>query len=502
MILRPYQQQLITASRQAIAQGHHSIVCVSPTGSGKTVIFSWIASSAKEKGKRVLILVHRQEIFEQTLEKLHSFGVVAGQIRSGRITTRNNIHVAMVGTIVNRLQTLQDYDLIIVDEGHHATAKTWQKILSHFSGSIKLFFTATPERSDGRGLGDFCDCMVEGPTTASLVADGYLSFPWIKGPPKELLYNFHLTRGDFDKKEQVKIYTGKKIIGDVIEHHRQYLAGMPTISFVCSLQHGDIMQKVYRDAGIKAQLIQGGQKYSLERKEACKALADGSLEILISCDVISEGFDVPVVAGCHMLRRTMSTGLYIQQGGRALRPIYAPGMPLDTREQRLAAIKAGPKPVAYILDFVGNCDLHGHLIDRREWNLESIKRDPRKNSPEMTVCPSCGLRIPGKPKVCPDPDCGHRFIDQAARARKLKLEHISGQLIDAIPGIEQEEAYKMAAVMASEDKRKKQKFMFAMAFKAVQQDTRDNLDKLAEMAGYKKGWTDYAWNYAKDKVRV
>lgn len=125
--LRPYQHDIINASRQAFRDGFRSPVIVAPTGSGKTQIFTSIASNIKKKNNRVLILVHREEILQQTLFKLFSFGIQSGQIISGRPMTRDSIQVAMVNTIINRLDYFsKDYfDLIIIDEGHHGVAQTW-----------------------------------------------------------------------------------------------------------------------------------------------------------------------------------------------------------------------------------------------------------------------------------------------------------------------------------------------------------------------------------------
>ena len=498
-VLRFYQLELINAIRQAIGIGHRSILSVAPTGSGKTVIFAYIAASAAAKGKSVLVLVHRSEIFGQTMQKLHDFGIAAGQVAAGKIMTRNPIKVGMVQTVANRLAAIDPPDLIIIDEGHHGTAPTWLKIFQAFPGAIRLFYTATPERADGRGLGDVCDYMVESWSLAKLVAEGYLVIPRVLQPNPESIPEYHVTRGDFDKKEQLEYMSKPVIVGNVIDYHRQYLRHKPTISFVASLAHGATMEKVYRDAGITAKLIQGGQKHMAERRRTCLELADGTTEILISCDVVSEGFDLPVVAGCHLLRRTMSLGLNDQQMGRTLRPVYAPGYDLDTKAGRLAAIAASDKPCSYILDFVGNSFLHPHPLQPRNWSLESTKRDPRKTKPNITRCPRCGGVWPGKPAVCLNPACGYRFAEVAARARAAELDHVAGGLREAIPGLTSEDVEGLARVFSQEDKGRRQRLMMSHAYKAYGEGDKKKLRKLAEWAGYSKKWVTWAWNYVQKK---
>jgi len=497
--LRPYQIQVNRDTTEAYKAGRRSILVVVPTGGGKTVMFTDLAARASRKNNSVLILTHRQEILAQTLEKLHAFGVTSGQVAAGRIMTKNPIKVGMVQTVVNRLHLIPEPRVIIIDEGHHAVANSWRKTLSAYPGALKLFYTATPERLDGRGLGDICDCMIQGPDIIQMVADGWLVMPMIKTPDKQQIKNFHITRGDFDKNEQKEFLTGRAIVGDVIEHHRKYLRHQPTISFVVNLAHGAAMEGIYRDAGIKAKLIQGGQKYMAERKRACQELADGSLEILISCDVISEGFDVPVCAGCHLLRRTMSLGLYLQQAGRTLRPIYAPGYCLDTRPGRLATIKNGPKPVSYILDFVGNYLLHGHVMERREWDLSSTKRDPRKTEPSITRCPRCGGVWPGKPRICPDPACRYNFVTASMQRKEFEIQQVAGQLVDAIPGLDPERLHVYAEVLATKPRQTIQKFMMRQMFAAQTEDQKKAVAELARLAGYSDKWIPWADRYVRKK---
>jgi DNA repair protein RadD len=364
LTLRPYQADIIKETVSVIKQGYKAPLVVAPTGSGKTIIFAYIASGAVKKGKRVLILTHRREILQQTMSKLFEFGVQAGQIASGRPMTDELIQVAMVGTIVRRLDSIIPPDLIIIDEAHHAVSPTWAKILNYFD-VLKIGYTATPERLSGEGLIEIFDTMIMGPHLVDLVKSGNLSYPKIYSAPVELLPGkMKSTRGDYDSKEATKAMKKRVVIGSVIDHYKKYLNGLPTVCFCVSIEHCHVMEDEFKAAGFRSQTIHGKMNRS-DRDASIKGLETGEVQVLCSCDVISEGVDVPVIAGAILLRRTKSLGLYLQQIGRALRPY--PG-----------------KNQAIILDHSGVVQDHGHVLNIRDWSLYAKKRNKREVLPEDT----------------------------------------------------------------------------------------------------------------------
>ena len=507
MILRPYQLQLQHKGRLSFRDGHRAPLIVAPTGSGKTLIFADIAKKSADKNNRVLILVHRQEILEQTLSKLYAMDVTAGKISSGSRMTTNLIQVAMVQTLARRLAYARKPDLIICDEFHHSTANTWTNIFSKWKDVNRIGFTATPCRLDGVGLRQVADDLIEGPTIASLVEDGYLSFPVIKRPPEEHVMKLHVKMGDFDRKEQAEKLSSKRIVGDVIEHYRKYLWKEPTVCFVPRLDYGEMMAKMFREIGLRALLVQGGQKYRADRERGIRGLADGSIHIIMSAEVVAEGVDIPVMTGAIMLRRTMSLAMYLQMAGRPLRPVYARGYNLGTKEGRLQAIANGPKPRAYILDHVGNYYLHGHVLADREWSLDSEKSDPRKEkAPTITICPRCEGVWPGRIKICPD--CGYEFLDLPSREMKAP-KTIAAELVDAMPdGIlqegENEQIIALLTRLQGLPPKTRQRAMIAEAYKLAKgghASTRQILDAMRDAAGYKKGWSHWAWDRVKHSVK-
>ena len=406
-----YQVPIVKQIIQAKKDGFKAPLVVAPTGSGKTIIFAYIAADAMQHGKRVLILTHRIEILQQTVSKLFDFGVQAGVIASGKPMTIDLIQVAMVQTLAHRVDQLIKPDLIIIDEGHHAVSPTWIKILRKFNNVFRIFFTASPERADGEGMISVADIMIEGPTPRWLVDQGYLTRPRIfLGPNITAKTKLHIKMGDYDKGEQFIQKKQKTYIGNVLNHYREHLNGMPTICFCVSVEHVHLMTDIFTEAGFRAKAVHGKMKKP-ERDAAINGLATGEVQIVCSCDVISEGVDVPVVTGIILLRRTKSLALYLQQVGRGLRPVYTPGMPLTTKEERLLSIEKSIKPSCIVLDHAGNFYEHFSVLKEREWSLFSQKRSKRDKitPPDISVCPACGGSFEGNINICPE--CGFNIGD-------------------------------------------------------------------------------------------
>lgn len=503
MILRDYQVGIVDAVRASLAKGRTAPLVVAPTGSGKTAIFSHIAASARSKEKRVIVLTHRREIMQQTIKAMHRLGVTCGQIATGRPMTADLIQVAMVGTLVRRLSVVRRPDLIITDECHHTTEKnTWGRIHEYWSSVPNIGFTATPERLDGVGLGDCYDDMILGPTIRELVTDGWLSMPVLYRPPEEVSAEYHIKRGDFDQGEQAEVMSRRKIVGDVIEHYRQHLDGLPVIASCVSVAHAKMMAGVFEDAGYKARAVWGDMPDS-EREDALGGLGTGAVQVVTFADLIGEGVDIPAVAGVIMLRRTLSLSLFLQVVGRALRPLYADGYDLETVEGRRAAQLAGPKPRAIILDHAGNYQIHGHVLADRQWSLEAKKRTIKgQKAPMTTTCPACYGIWPGSPAKCPA--CGHIFATAAMRSEK-EISVIAGQLVEA--GLEDGEvdaAAQFVHAALKVDAKTRQKMLLGRAFSLAVfgEEGKRMLEAMALAVGYKGQWARWAWEYANKERRA
>ena len=403
MQLRDYQNLAISNVRKSYKAKHRSVLLTLPTGAGKTVIFSEITKLAKIKGANVLILVHRKELIDQAGDKLSKADVKYGVIAAGHKESKNNVQVASVQTLINRLNNPEQFDLIIIDEAHHSVANSWRKIFNFYKKALKLGVTATPMRMTGAGLGEIFDNLIVGSTIPELVEKKYLADHEVYAPPNKLnLDKIRTIRGDFSKKEVEDELEKVDIVGDAVENYRKLGRNKPAIAFCISVKHGQFVTNKFKQAGYKAELITGSMK-SDDRKTLVNNFKNGKIQILVSIDVVSEGFDVE---GCYcaiLLRPTQSEALYIQQVGRVLRP--------------------EPNKVAIVLDHVGNTKRHGFVDDIREYDLHQKAKSKRKGeiAPAVETCEVCFAVYKPQP-ICPV--CGHK-----KEITKREITYEDGELV-------------------------------------------------------------------------
>jgi DNA repair protein RadD len=388
--LRPYQKRAVTEIRSAFASGKRRVLHVSPTGSGKTVLFGHIVNETMRRGKRCLITGHRIEIVEQISDTLADFSVPHGIIAPGYLETEEPVQVASIATLTRRIERHQHYDLLVVDETHHAVAKSWHQIIQAMPNAYVLGVTATPERLDGRGLGDIFDAMVLGPTVADLIAQGYLSgfVAYAPAAPPDLTA-ISTRAGDFAIDELSAAMARPVVIGSAVDAYEQHAAGKRAIVYGVDRRHSEMLAVRFVERGHKAAHIDGDTPKA-ERRALIKALATGELQVLTNCGLISEGLDVPAVEAVLLARPTQSIALYLQMCGRALRP-------------------AAGKDHAVILDCAGNLYRHGMPDAEREWSLDDKPRRQRQegepprlrrceachaiNKPRAPICSSCGASL-------------------------------------------------------------------------------------------------------------
>jgi len=394
LILRGYQQKGVDNIRNAYIEKHKAPLFVLPTGGGKTVVFCHIAQQTASRNKRVLILVHRVELLRQTSKALTKSGVRHG-LMNPKYTPdlKASVQVASVQTLVNRLDKIPPPDLIVIDEGHHATAGSWRKIIEYYPNARILGVTATPIRGDGKGLGVHAsgvfDALVMGPQISELIDLGFLVKPIIYAPKTRPDFSsVKIIRGDYDKTQVTEIMDKPTITGDAVDHYKKLCSGVPAIVFCVSVSHAEHVAQSFRDSGYKAYSVDGTMDDST-RSRILGGLGNGTIEVVTSCDLVSEGTDIPAVGCAILLRPTQSTGLYLQQVGRALRI-------------------ADGKTEAIILDHVGNVMLHGFPDDEREWSLDGKKKRSKKQIQEAALdvhqCEKCYAFSKPIP-VCPY--CGH-----------------------------------------------------------------------------------------------
>jgi superfamily II DNA or RNA helicase len=439
MNLRSYQQQLITKIRGRYQLGDRSVLAVLPTGGGKTVCFSYIAEQAAIKGNRVCVMVHRAELLDQASKSMPMHHGLIAANRSMDLS--HAVQVASVQTLARRLARFPRdfFQLLIVDEAHHTTAGTWKQVIEHFSSARLLGVTATPIRTDGRGLGENYQSMVVGPTAKWLTDNGFLADARVLAPPGIDTKGLRKRMGDFDMKQAEGLLQEGQVMGDCLTHYKQHLSGQTAIAFCCSVAHAEAVAGLFQANGIAAASIDGKMD-SAQRRQLLGSLGRGEIKVLTSCSLIGEGVDVPSVGGCILLRPTQSVALHLQMIGRCLRP--SPG-----------------KAKAVVLDHVGNTLRLGHHLEEREWSLDGKKKRDSERVPSVKVCPECFAAMASQVSECEQ--CGYEF-----RPERRELEVVPGQL---------RELTAEAAVKA----RKRQQAMAR---------TLPELEAIERQRGYKPGW--------------
>jgi superfamily II DNA or RNA helicase len=448
--LRPFQSSAVAEIRGAYMAGATRVLFVLPTGGGKTYTFVHIAEQAAIRGNRVCILVHRQELVDQASLSLHSIGCDHGVIASGyRQDLSRGVQVASVQTLARRLHQIPEgfFQLLIVDEAHHAVAGTWARVLAAMPRARVLGVTATPERLDGRGLGDQFEVMVQGPDAGWLTQEGFLVPARVFAPPGIDLSGIRRLDTRKGHQDAEQLLRQGQAMGDAVTHYRRSIAehhNGTAIAFCVSVAHAEAVAEAFRAQGIAAASLDGSMDRG-KRRGLINDLGAGVLKVLTSCDIISEGTDIPSVTGAILLRPTDSLSLHLQQVGRVLRP--CPG-----------------KAFAVVNDHVGNSHRHGLPTDAREWALDGRKKKPRKASEALPVkvCPRCFSALPSALPVCSE--CGHVF--ELARRELVTVE---GELQE-LP----------ASVIARQKR-----------VAVAKARTREELEAIRLERGYSRGWTDH-----------
>lgn len=410
--LRDYQADDLKRINKEIKAGHKRVIYSLMTAGGKTVVLHEQVSRWLRKGMRGCVLVHTRALLKQTCDVFSDLthGIIAGGITPD---TDKKLQICMVQSLARRGG--KSFDFIVVDECHHATASTWAKILADSPDAIILGVTATPFRNDNRGLGQAgFTTIVEGPEVSWLTEQGYLSPVEYYAPTDVDMTGVKKVGGDYEKKESGRRANKRTITGSAVEHYKRHAMGQRALAFCVDIKHVMAVTKQFKKAGLNATFIHG--KMSNEEREDILAQFAASKDmILVSCELIGEGLDVPAVACIILLRPTASLVRHIQQVGRGLRVI------------------AGKKHVV-VLDHVGNIRL-GHPHVPRPVDLDGVQPKAKsldENSPKsyLRTCPKCKRVETADVLVCST--CGHKFkavVRGKITGRDGELRRIDG-LVD------------------------------------------------------------------------
>ncbi len=345
----PFQERLLEQIALSRERGHHRNLLVSATGTGKTVMaavdYSRLRSSLPRA--RLLFVAHREEILDQSLATFRhclrdpAFGErwVGGQ----RPQRFDHVFASIQSLHANGLQDLdpRHFDVVIVDEFHHAAAPSYEALLNRIEPVELLGLTATPERSDGLPLLRWFDDRIAAELRLWDAIDQHRLTPFVYyGIKDDLdLRDIPWRRGrGYDVERLSNLLTGNDVWarGVLAQLARRVddVGKMRALGFCVSVQHARFMEQIFREAGIAARAVWGDSPDN-ERREALSALAGGKVNIVFSVDLFNEGIDVPSVDTLLLLRPTDSPILFLQQLGRGLRKCHG-------------------KAVCTVLDFVGH----------------------------------------------------------------------------------------------------------------------------------------------------
>jgi DNA repair protein RadD len=422
--LRPYQVSAISGLRAKIAAGVRLVVLVCPTGGGKTVIAAAMVESAVARGKRVVFIAHRKELIDQTVDKLGRFGVKAGVIMAtdSRRDDYLPVQVCSIQTLSRRAGKLPSADLVIYDEVHHATSNSARAVLEAYPNAVVIGLTATPWRSDKKGLADVFGASVLAATMKELMGIGALVEYDAFAYDAPELHAVKMVAGDFSQKDLGLACNTDVLVGSVVREYVAHAMGRRGIVFPVNVAHSLHLVDEFRAAGVVAEHVDCNTKKA-ERERVLAGLASGAITVVASVGVLTEGFDCPAAEVCILARPTKSLGLYMQMIGRVLRPSPDTG-----------------KVKALIHDHSGNLLRHGFPEDDRDYALTATPARVR----ELHTCPMCyvvfgSIRPDGTCPHCheliasPDSICktcgkikGDRDLDNPASLSFCKCESLGG----------------------------------------------------------------------------
>lgn len=410
MRLYPFQSTGIQNLREEFRAGARAVLCVSPTGSGKTLVATEIVRRLVERQNRCLFLAHRKELIDQASKKLDSYGVDHGVIKSGhwRVRPWLPVQVASVPTLVNRL-VVPEADLVILDEAHHATSESFSAVLKRYPESRIFGLTATPYRLDGRGLGEHFQKIVVLAQIQQLVDDGYLVPARTFAPSKPDLRGVSKSHGEFNRREVARAMDKPTLIGDIVKTWAQRGEGRTTVVFACSIKHSKHIVERFRAAGFAAEHVDGDTPDD-ERERILERVSSGVTTIVSNVQILTEGWDLPRVSCAVMARPTLSLSLWIQMAGRILRLCPEIG-----------------KHDALLFDHAGNSLRHGLITDPIEFTLEGVAKENKEKAPSLRQCKACFAISPGPALKCLE--CGREFpkkerliVEKAGELKELQQQ--------------------------------------------------------------------------------
>ena len=322
--LRDYQQEMLERLLTTWER-KRSVMVQMPTGTGKTHLMATVIRQAGEGG--VLVVVHRIELIAQISQTLSAFGVEHGTIVRGTETDEGKaVQVASIQTLARRMdKTTLNPALVIIDEAHHALAKTYRMLWDRWPEAKFLGLTATPCRMGGQGFGDLFDGLLQSQSISTFIHQGRLSdFEYISARPDSMLMRQVrlLTKrgadGDYQTREMATVMDVPESIAQLYDTYDTYARGKKGIVYAIDKAHARHIADYYGQHGVRCRWIED-RTPDRERRLTVEEYRKGDVDVIVNVDIFSEGFDCPEVEFIQLARPTLSLSKYLQQVGRGMR---------------------------------------------------------------------------------------------------------------------------------------------------------------------------------------
>lgn len=406
--LRDYQKQVIKDLYAQLWDGHKNVLIYAPTGSGKTAIASRIISDARTRERKVLFLVHREPLVDQTFNQLNKLGICAGFIKAGFSENRSlPVQIASIQTLARR-DFPENISLIIVDEAHTiAFHQTFERIKEFYPEAIYIGLSASPWRTKKtESLSQYFTAMVMSPLPSELIKMGFLAparYFGFGGMPDPSQYDTG-DDGDYNIRQIQEAYLGEGISDRIVEETSKLIEKRTAILFCSGVEQSKELTKLFNLAGIVTEHLDANTPAEV-RSQMYQRLASGETQILSSIGTLTEGFDIPSIRMVIIVRPTKSKSLWHQMIGRGLRIFIG-------------------KVDCLILDFGDNLSRLGFPTRQKPFKLN----DPKKPSGDaaMKRCPQCNEYTYCFHLICPH--CGYEFEINSKFQEDLEFEVQFGEL--------------------------------------------------------------------------
>ena len=319
-----YQEDMKERIEKALRL-HQSVMAQMPTGTGKTylltaVIDSFVSNNPMEK---VWIVAHRRELVSQideTVRKFHSYST------SNTSSLLSSVKAMSIQWLMRHYDEIEEEPgMIVIDEAHHALAKTYKEMWERFPKAKFLGLTATPCQLNGKGFTDLFDVLVQSWSVPEFISKGRLAtydFVSIKsdGVTQRLIDSLQKrgADGDYQNKEMDMLLNKKPSIERLYQSLEEFGKDRKGIVYAINISHAQKITKLYQEHGVKAIAIDS-KTPATERQQDIEAFKKGDIQVLVNVDIFSEGFDCPDVEFVQLARPTLSLAKYLQMVGRGLR---------------------------------------------------------------------------------------------------------------------------------------------------------------------------------------